>query len=154
MSQTSTPELSADELGAFAALLDEIIPPSPERGLPGAGEAGLAAELVERVPELRPTLQQGLANLDEKARARGGASFTGLARPDRVAALTELSEEDPGFLPGILYHSYLRYYQHAQVLEALGLEARPPYPQGYTMEPTDPERLAAMRARPRLYRDC
>jgi hypothetical protein len=152
MSQT-TPELTEPERAAFAALLDEVIPPSPERGLPGAGEIGLAGEIDAAAPDLRPVLRQGLAALDEKARTRGLARFTDLARPERAAALGELVAQDPGFLPGIVYHTYARYYQQPPVLEALGLEARPPFPGGYPLEPLDPERLAQIRARPRLWRD-
>lgn len=154
MSHETPAEPSADEITALTALLDELVPPSPERGLPGAGELGLAHELVERVPELLPMLRPGLAALDEEARRRGAGSFAALARPERAAAIREREAQDAGFLPGLLYHGYARYYQHPRVLEALGLEARPPYPQGYAMEPTDPERLAAMRRRPPLYREC
>ena len=152
MSETMTGALNAAELEAFTALLDEVVPPSPERGLPGAGEAGLADEIDSGVPELRPAVRQGLAALDEKSRARGAERFAELARPDRIAALTELTDDDPGFLPGIVYHTYLRYYRQPRVLEALGLEARPPFPLGYEMEPLAPERLANMRARAALYR--
>ena len=95
MSQTTTAELSDEELVAFTALLDEIIPPHAQRGLPGAGETGLAGEIDEQVPELRPTLHQGLAALEEKARARGAARFSELAQPDRVAALNELVDDEP-----------------------------------------------------------
>jgi len=152
MSQT-TPELTEHERAAFAALLDEVIPPSPERGLPGAGELGLAGEIDAAAPDLRPVLRQGLAALDEKARAHGMAGFTALARPERTGALGELVTEDPGFLPGIVYHAYAHYYQQPPVLEALGLEARPPFPGGYPLEPLDPQRLAQMRSRTRLWRD-
>lgn len=153
MSQ-STPRLTENERQALGALLDEVIPPSPELSLPGAGEAGLAGEIEAAAPDLLPVLRQGLATLDEKARAGGAEGFAAQARPKRAEALAELIEEDPGFLPGIVFHTYARYYQHPQVLEALGLEARPPFPGGYAVEPLDPERLTEMRARARLWREC
>jgi hypothetical protein len=152
MSEIPNPPAAA-ELAAFATLLDEVVPPCAERGLPGAGEAGLASQLADEVPDLMPTVRQGLAALDEKARARGAAGFAALPRPERAAVLTELAAEDPGFLPGLLYHTYSRYYRLPRVLEGLGLEARPPFPKGYDVAPTDPERLAEMRKRPRLYRE-
>lgn len=153
MSETTTGALNAAERDAFKALLDEVVPPCPERNLPGAGEAGLAAEIDAEVPDLRPTVRQGLASLDQKSRACGAECFAALARPDRIATLTELAHDNPGFLPGIVYHTYVRYYRHPRVLEALGLEARPPFPLGYEMEPLAPERLAAVRARPAFYRE-
>ena len=153
MSESTTAALSAAELEAFRALLDVVIPPSAEHGMPGAGEAGLAPELDAGAPDLRPVLRAGLAKLDEKARARGAEDFTGLSAPERAAALRELADEDPGFLPGIVYHGYAHYYRIPAVLEALGLEPRPPFPGGYTMQPFDPETLATIRKRPPFYRE-
>ncbi|HUI24603.1 MAG TPA: hypothetical protein VL403_00860, partial [Candidatus Kryptonia bacterium] len=45
------------------------------------------------------------------------------------------------------------YCQHARVVEALGLEARPPHPQGYQMEPNDLTLLDDVRRCPKRYRD-
>ncbi len=58
-----------------------------------------------------------------------------------------------GFLPGLLFHSYVAYYRDDRVLETLGLEARPPFPKSFPLEPGDLSRLEAVRRRPRIYRD-
>jgi hypothetical protein len=39
------------------------------------------------------------------------------------------------------------------VLEALGIEGRPPHPKGYTIEPTDWSLLDPVRRRSRRYRE-
>jgi hypothetical protein len=144
--------LSEQQTSALAHVLDEIIPPSPERGLPGAGEAGVAA-YVERVlralPDLRSLVTQGLADLEDLARARHGRPFTELPRADRQALLA-----DQGFVFPLTLHTYVGYYQTARVAEALGLESRPPHPQGYEMEPNDLTLLDAVRRRPKLFRNC
>ena len=41
-----------------------------------------------------------------------------------------------------------------KVLEGLGLEPRPPFPQGYTLEPGDLSALERVRARGQLWRDA
>ena len=78
MSETQIAEASPEELACLSAVLDEIIPPSAPRGMPGAGEAGLAQEIAAEVPDLLPTLRHGLAALDQKARSRGATDFTAL----------------------------------------------------------------------------
>jgi len=141
-----------DQTRVLSLVLDEIIPPSPERGLPGAGEAGVTA-YVERVldalPDLRSLVTQGLADLDALARARHGHLFTELPRTDRQALLA-----DQGFVFPLTLHTYVGYYQTPRVAEALGLEPRPPHPQGYEMEPNDLTLLDAVRGRPKLFREC
>ncbi len=45
------------------------------------------------------------------------------------------------------------YYRDDRVLLALGLEARAPFPKGYTLEQGDWSLLDAVRHRPPLWRD-
>jgi len=53
----------------------------------------------------------------------------------------------PVLIMGILRHLYPAYYQLPRVLEAIGDQPRPPFPDGYDVEPTDPELLEKLRAR-------
>ena len=45
------------------------------------------------------------------------------------------------------------YYRDDRVLSALGVEPRPPFPKGYTVEQGDWSLLDAVRNRPQLWRD-
>ncbi len=150
---TNDSRFSPHEEHELASVLDEIIPPSGDGRLPGAGEAGLVRYLEQHAPELRPTLVQGLAALAELANARGARDFTALSREDRLEALNQLATVQPAFLPGLILQTYAGYYQNDRVLEGLGLEPRPPYPDGYKMEPADPGLLDGVRRRGKLYRD-
>lgn len=153
MSEDSNdPMFSADEASTLASVLDEIIPPSADGRLPGAGQLGLASyieQALQKAPELRPMIVQGLAELDEAARRRHTQRFVTLSQPEKVALLNE-----QGFLFPLLFHIYVGYYQNAQVVTALGLDARPPHPKGYEMEPSDLTLLDAVRRRRKLYREC
>jgi hypothetical protein len=71
-----------------------------------------------------------------------------------VAVLRELEQREPAFLPSLLFHLYASYYRHPRVLEGLGVEPRPPHPQGYELEPGDLAALENVRARGRLYREA
>ena len=45
------------------------------------------------------------------------------------------------------------YYQHDDVLKAIGLEARPPFPKGYEVEEGDILLLESVYYRGKIYRD-
>ena len=157
MSEAHDPsqQLSPDQARDLACVLDEIIPPSGDGRLPGAGELGLVAFLERKLresPDLRPAVEQGLATLARLARERDAAGFAEVPGPERLALLNALAPLEPAFLPGLIFHTYVGYYQSARVLEGLGLEPRPPFPKGYAMEGVDPTRLDAVRRRPPMWR--
>ena len=146
--------LSPERTRGLEALLDTLIPPSADGALPGAGEVGLAMVLAEQAPELAPLIEGALTALDARAAERGAAGFADLRPEDRAELLVAHAETDPTLLPGLLFRTYTSYYQQRDVILALGLEHRPPHPEGYTLEPTDPARLDGVRQRPRLYREA
>jgi hypothetical protein len=157
MSEPETEVFSPDEARALGAVLDEIVPPRPDGSVPGAGTLGLVGRIESAVrenPDLRPALGEGLAALEERARGRGAGSFPELAREARLEVLNELACAVPAFLPALIFQTYVGYYEHPRVMEALGLEARPPHPKGYTMEPDDLSLLDPVRTRSKMYREA
>ena len=149
---TNIPGFSEDAKRTLASVLDEIIPASDDGRFPGAGQIGLARyidEALQKTPALRSMIAQGLADLDDLARSRNASSFAALSREDKLQLLNAW-----GFVLPLTLHAYIGYYQHPRVVEALGLEPRPPHPKGYHMEPNDLSLLDAVRRRPRLYREC
>jgi hypothetical protein len=146
------PAFSAADLRMLASVLDEIIPPRPDGRLPGAGQLGIADYIdaaLRKVPEMKSMIVQGLADVDALARRRHGSGFAALSREEKVQLLNE-----QGFVLPLTFHAYTGYYQDARVVAALGLEARPPHPKGYHMEPTDLALLDPVRQRPKTYRNC
>lgn len=149
--ETNNRGFSADEKRVLASVLDEIIPPSTDGKLPGAGRLGLISYInaaLQNTPELRSMIVQGLSDLDSLARSRNAPGFAVLSREDKLQLLNEQA-----FVLPLTFHTYAGYYQHARVVEALGLEARPPHPKGYHMEPNDLSLLDGVRRRPKLYRE-
>lgn len=153
-----TPEalFAPAQSAALACVLDEIVPRSGDGRLPGAGELGLVAQLegaAQKSPELLAALRDGLARLDEQLAERGGSRFEELPREARREVLNALAATAPAFVPALVFQTYVAYYRHPRVLEALGLEARPPFPKGYEMEPGDFGLLDPVRERRRMYRE-
>ena len=121
--------------------LDEIIPPRPDGRLPGAGALGIAADVeaaLQKTPPLLEMVAEGLAALD----ARG---FASLPRAERLATLGDLP-------PVVILHAFSAYYRHPRIMEALGLEPRPPHPKGYDMPPNDLSLLDPVRRRGPMWR--
>lgn len=141
--------LSQEDRRLLAAVLDEVIPPDPSGRLPGAGEAGVAAHIeavLQRQPELQPIIAAGLKGLAAAAGERG-CRFEDLPA-DRRRELVS----DQGFLFLLIFHGYAGYYQLPRVLESLGLEPRPPHPQGYPMGADDWSLLEPVRRRKPFWR--
>jgi len=142
-----TDALRPDQRGVLACVLDEIVPPSADGRMPGAGALGLA-DAVERFVANAGGLA-GLANALDALAAEG---FPALSRERRAAALAAFAAREPGFVPGLIFPTYTSYYQHPRVYAALGLDPRPPHPQGYALEAGDFTKLDAVRARGPIWR--
>ena len=147
---------TAEQEDVLRALLDEVIPPSPDGRLPGAGALDLighVARTVRQTPMLAPVVEYGLSAIAELAGTRSPDGWAGLSRTERAALLAEFAAGDQLFMPALLFLAYSGYYQDPRVVEALGLEARPPHPTGYAMEAFDTTLLDAVRRRGKIYRD-
>jgi gluconate 2-dehydrogenase gamma chain len=107
--------LTPAEAAAMRAFAARILP--SEDGEPGAEEAG-AVYFVDRIlagpfAAMSPLIQPGLADLDQRAAARGAASFATLSAPDQDSLLREV-EDTPFFI-------------NARMLTVMGVLADPSY---------------------------
>jgi len=147
--------LGPEQHRTLGAVLDTLVPPSADGRLPGAGALGIADAIEEKLreqPDLRPAVLGGLEDLDALARRGGAAGFADVPASERAELLSRVSAEAPAFLPGLIFHTYLAYYQQAPVLEGLGVPPRPPHPEGYAVAALDESLLDPVRAREPLWR--
>lgn len=149
---------SAEQERMLTTLLDAIIPASADGRLPAAGALDLTTHIarsVERTPMLRPVVDYGLSSLADLARKRNPGGWAALSADEHKAVIEEFTAADQFFLPAFLFLAYSGYYTDPRVVEALGLEARPPHPAGYTMEDADLSALLEpVRKRGKIYRDA
>lgn len=134
------------------AFLDVVIPPSADGRMPGAGSLGLTpglATTLEADAMLGLVASAGLEAVREAALARDPAGFASLSKEARLDVVTATLEAHPMLMLAVARHLYPAYYQHPRVLEALGEPARPPFPEGFEVEPTDPQLLEKLYARRR-----
>jgi len=141
----------------LALVLDELIPPRPERSLPGAGALGVGTEVTRAIaatPGLEPVIAKGLESVETSAQKRFRRGFVSLSRRDRADCLREVEQADAAFLPTLLMLAYVGYYGNDGVVAGLKGESHAPHPRGYEVEADDLSLLGAVRSRGKLYRDC
>jgi len=149
MTETN-PALNDSEF--LKALLNLMIPPSASRELPGAGTLGLETAVatgLQTDPLLGPMVEAGAQAVREAALSQHPEGLPGMA-PQAAAKLLEGQlASHPFLIVGMSRHLFPAYYQHPQVLEAIGEPPRPPFPEGFDVEPTDPKLLEKLLARQR-----
>jgi hypothetical protein len=130
-----------DDLRAIAAM---IIPASHEYDVPGADDAAVQAEMLATLG--RDTTMVSAA-LDHLARLAGKPLSE--LDADRREAVAKEFRASGGAPAATLIRVVLQcYYRDDRVLRSLGLELRPPFPQGYVLEQGDWSLLDPVKMRP------
>ena len=127
-----------------------MVPADAEYGVPGADDAVIFADIERSLGRDLGAVKQALVALNELA----GGGFADLddARAEAVAE-TLLARADA--MVNALGRAVLQcYYRDDRVFHSLGLEPRPPFPKGRTLEQGDWSLLDAVRAMPKLWRDA
>lgn len=138
----------------FDVVVDMIVPASPDGRKPSAAAVGVLDFIREREQGDWPAIARDLGRLDAAARDRHGAGFTELEAASRQPLVDAMRADDPTFLRTLALHTVTCYYQDDRVLAAIGLEARPPFPDGYEVAAGDTDLLEPVRRRGNLVRDA
>ena len=149
MDTNITPGLDAAECRDLGAIAGTMVPADARLGMPGADDPAILADIVKSVGRDLPLIREAMAALLHKA----GGAFAGLDQGRREALINDWYPSG-GAAAVMLGRLILgAYYRDDRVLLALGLEARAPFPKGYTLDQGDWSLLDAVRGRPPLWRD-
>ena len=130
-----------DDLRTIAAM---IIPASREYNVPGADDEAVQADMLATLG--RDTTMVSAA-LDHLARLAGKPLAA--LDADRREAVAKEFRALGGVPAATLTRVVLQcYYRDDRVLRSLGLELRPPFPQGYVLEQGDWSLLDPVKNRP------
>lgn len=146
------PPAALDDHDFMKALLNLVIPPSASGEPPGAGALGLepaVATALQADPMLGPFVEAGAQAVREAALSQHPEGLPGMSPQAGTKLLEEQLTAHPLLIMGLLRHLYPAYYQHPRVLVAIGEPPRPPFPEGFDVEATDPELLEKLRERRR-----
>jgi len=134
-----------DDLRAIAGIM---IPASPEFGVPGADDPSIQADILATLGRDAELVRQALEELARLA----GARLADLDPDRREAVAMELRAKGGPAVSTLTRVVLQCYYRDDRVVRSLGLEPRPPYPQGHVLEDGDWSLLDPVRARPPFWR--
>jgi hypothetical protein len=141
--------LSSAEAHDLRRIAGIMIPASEEHGVPGADDPSIFDDILSSLGRDLGDVRMALRELA----ALAGSGFADL-EPKRAEAVAEMFHAKASAAAVVLGRVILQcYYRDARVLVSLGLEPRPPFPQGHTLERGDWSLLDAVRGRPQLWRD-
>ena len=151
--------ISAAQRATMDAVLNMIVPASEDGRMPSAIEVGVLDHLRESAAgdptgDLIGKLREELDHLDAQSHEQFGAAFADLAVDARQTLVDQVRAIDPRFLHGLAIETVTCYYQDDRVLEALGMEARPPFPLGYEVLSGDLSLLEPVIQGGKRYRDA
>ena len=146
--------LTAQQRRNLDIVLDMIVPASADGRKPSAAEVDVLGYICARESQTLAGLREDLHRLDAEAEALHGQAFAVLAPQHRQAVVEDLRRQEPHFLRNLALQTVTCYYEDDRVLRALGIEARPPFPQGYEVPAGDLSLLDPVRRRGRIYRDA
>ena len=145
--------LNSDQQRTFVAILDMIIPASDDGRFPSAADMDVLGYIAKTDPQLLDTVRTELDRLNAVSEDLYGVVFGDAEETHRQGLLDEKRGVEPQFLGGLALHTVTLYYQDDRVMEAIGMEARPPFPKGYEVVAGDLSLLDPVRARGQVYRD-
>ena len=142
-------ELTPAELWDLRRLVGFMVPSSTDYRVPGANDGAIFADIVRSLGRDQSAVRKALAMLREMA----GGDFAAIDEAEAEAtAMALLRREGPEITA--LGRAVLQcYYRDERVIRSLGLEPRPPFPKGHTVEQGDWSLLDAVRNRPPMWRD-
>jgi hypothetical protein len=149
MVNNAEPGLSATEIRDLRDIAGTMIPESPEHGVPGADDPAILDDIANSLGRDLPLVREALAAIA----AKSVGAFARLDRDRREALINDYHASGGAAAATLGRLIQGAYYRDDRVLLALKLEARPPFPQGYTLEQGDWSLLDAVRKRAPFWRD-
>lgn len=140
--------LTRAQAADLAALAGFIIPASDAFDVPGADDPRIQADMIATLGRDTAPVREAL---DQLARLAGG-SFASLDAARREAVAMELRAAGGPTVTALTRVVLQCYYRDDRVVRSLGLEPRPPYPQGHVLADGDWSLLDPIRARAPFWR--
>lgn len=142
-------DLTSPELHALPVLAGTMLPGDPERGLPGADDPAILADISRSIGRDLPLIRTALAEIDKRA----GGGFAALDHERREALINDWYAAGGAPAKALGRVVLSAYYRDDRVLRALGHEARAPFPQGHVVEQGDWGLLDPVKRRKPFWRD-
>jgi len=146
--------LTADQRGIVQAVINLIIPVSDDGRMPSAADYDMIGYIAAHSPHHLPAIANDADKLDRAAHEKFEAGFVEMTFAEQLQLCESLRSDSPDLFRALATDTAICYYQQDAVLEALGLGARAPFPQGYSVKTGDLSLLDPVRSRGPIYREA
>lgn len=143
-------DLSIAEQNTLRLLLGLMIPASVEYGVPAADDPIILADILASLGRDANGIRAVLRDIDTQS----GGTFTDMDPPARQALAVKFLAAGGPKLAALNRVVLQCYYRDERVMKSLGMEVRPPFPRGFTVEQGDWTLLDPVRQKPKMYRDA
>ncbi len=135
---------------ALAILVDMMIPANDV--MPSAADPDIFSVILTYLVDTAEDMRKGIQALNGLSVEQHQKPFLALNEDAQGMIVSDFRVLHGEPIALLQMHTVSSYYMDDRVLEALGLEARPPFPGGYNVAPSDWSMLDSVRAREKLYR--
>jgi hypothetical protein len=142
--------LTAEQRRSLRCLADIMIPASAEYGVPGAGDELIFGDILRSIGQDA----RHVAAVAHRLVVLAGGEFAELDATRRTEVAMRLRAEGGEALTYTTRLILECYYRDDRVMRALGMEPRPPFPQGFEVEQGDWSLLDPVRKRSKIWRDA
>lgn len=142
------PFLDAAQRESLRLLLGMMIPASARHGVPGADDEAILGDVLRTLSRQPAPAIEALTRLHEAA----GGPLSELDSVRRSEAVQAFRTEHRARAMLLVSVAVQCYYRDDRVMRSLGMEPRPPYPQGFELEQGDWSLLDPVRARAPMWR--
>jgi len=146
---TATDALSPSEQETLLCIVGCMIPPNANFDVPGAGDPDIFADILTSIGRDLPALREALDEIERRA----GGRLAALPPDEQSRILAEFRADRPDLTGAVEAVTVRCYYRDDRVMRSIGMEARPPFPIGFTVPQGDWSLLDPVRARSKIYRD-
>jgi hypothetical protein len=140
---------SSAELRALGEIVGAMIPGEAGRAMPGADDPEILADIARSAGRDGPLIRTALAEIDSGA----GGAFASLDAPRREALINDWYAAGSPAAAALGRMVLSAYYRDDRVLQAIGHEARAPFPKGHVVEQGDWGLLEPVKRRAAFWRD-
>lgn len=145
-------QFTYDERRVLSILVEMIIPASDEYGVPDAGDEAIVNAILIDAERSSTRVVAALSALEDIAQSRNNIGFADLSADQRDDVVNAFRESQPANANLIAALTTQCYYRDDRVMVSLGMEPRPPHPDGYKVEQGDWSLLNPVRKRVEFYR--
>ena len=145
--------LAGPHRATLVSFAGTVIPASREYGVPGADDDVIAADLVASAAGSAEEIAAALTTVDALSSDEHGDAFANLDATARLAVATAFRHANRALAAPLIMLVAQCYYRDERVMAALGMEPRPPYPEGFEVEQGDWSLLDPVRRRAKMVRE-